>query len=206
MGRKNLKLILLIAAMAVLGLTAFLACGKDEKIVNVPVYQLYYDILGNAEFESDGNYPPPANLDNDKDGNITVILYFNEDIYFGDDTEPFFYKDDIYGFYITADNGPGTDPNFWFPFVPDFAFYLTAEFTIADSCFFETSDPFVHTDSANTRVDLYPVYAGQSLNCYNVTLGSADDQEMVEVTANGKTFWVTQAVYEKFYQDKLNQL
>ena len=29
---------------------------------------------------------------------------------------------------------------------------------------------------------------------------------MVEVTAEGKTFWVTQAVYEKFYQDKLNQL
>ena len=199
MGRKNLKLLLILAAIALLGLTVFMACSDNEKIVETPVYMLYWDVNGNAEFERDGTYPPPDNMDNDYDGEITVILYFNEDV-------DIFQKDDVYGYYITADNGPGTDPNFWFPFVPDFEYYLTAEFTQADSCFFDRSDPFFHSDSLTSTVNLYPVYVGQNQNCYNVTLSSADKDSMVEVTANGKTFWVTQAVYEKFYQDKLNQL
>ena len=163
MGRKNLKLILFIAATAVLGLTAFLACNKNDKIVETPIYMLFWDINGNAEFERDGTYPPPDNMDNDYDGEITVILYFNEDV-------DIFQKDDVYGYYITADNGPGTDPNFWFPFVPDYEYYLTAEFTQADSCFFDRSDPFFHSDSLTSTVNLYPVYVGQNQNCYNVTI------------------------------------
>ncbi len=194
-----MKRFAILAGLALLTLAGVIvtSCG-DDKVVTQTSYLLYYDVIGNAEFESDGTYPPPDNLDNAFDDLITVRLYFGEDFNVGEVT---YGENEIYGFYITSDDTPGDHVNFSFPFVPDGTYYLTAEFVSADSCFFAQSTDFAHTDTSHSEIDLRPLFLGQNQDCYDVILTAAQD-EMVQV---GERFFVTRKVYDQFYKDRENR-
>ena len=106
----------LIASLAVLVAALALFSCSDKEIVEVemPYFLLYRDILGNAEFETDGNYPPPDNKDNAFDYNIVVTLRFGEQL-------DIFEEDEVYGYMITVDRNP---VNYHFKFVPDGKYWL----------------------------------------------------------------------------------
>ncbi|MEA2063829.1 MAG: hypothetical protein U9P14_09045 [Gemmatimonadota bacterium] len=182
-----------LAAASLLVLFAA-ACNKKTTVEVQETYLLYRDILGNAEFEADGNYPPPANLDNFYDGEIVVTLYFGEQL-------DIFQKDDIYGYMITADEDP---VNYHFKFVPDGKYWLEAEFTVLDSCFSFKSGTFDHAADVDTEMELRPVFLGLNMNCFNVTLSGVSEGECVPV-GEEKKFWVTRKVYDRFYRDMNEQ-
>ncbi len=185
-----------ILAAATLAVLAVLAagCGKD-KTKTETVYQLYNDIYGVVEYEADGDYPPPFNNDNLSDDNIMVTLYFGENL-------DFYKKNDVYGYFVTYDDNTAAsnEENFNFPFVPAGKYWLSAEFTIMDSCFQATTDIFTHTDSAHTFQELLPKFLGVNRNCWSVGLASVSDDEMVQIS---ERCWVTRQVYENIYKDRL---
>lgn len=181
----------IITSLAVLtAALAFFSC-TDKKLVEieVPIYMLYRDILGNAEFEADGNYPPPDNLDNFYDGEITVTLRFGESL-------DIFEKDEVYGYMITVDRNP---VNYHFKFVPGGNYWLEAEFVIADSCFYYNSGVFLHLDTLDTEVDLHPTFLGTDMGCFDLILSGVAEGECVQVD---ERFWVTEKVYQSFYRDR----
>ncbi len=180
----------IITSLAVLtAALAFFSC-TDKKIieVEVPIYMLYRDILGNAEFEADGNYPPPDNQDNFYDGEITVTLRFGEPL-------DIFEKDEVYGYMITVDRNP---VNYHFKFVPGGKYWLEAEFVMSDSCFDYKSGVFQHSDTLDTEVDLRPTFLGTDMGCFDLILTGVSGGECVQVD---ERFWVTDKVYERFYRD-----
>ena len=192
-----MKRILLPVMFAVLTLTALLAvsCGKDKE-VEVPVYYLYRDIIGNAEFEADGDYPPPANLDNYSDDLITVTLHFAE-AYLGGRDNGGFDKDDIYGYYITTDDG---EINFVFPFAPRGPYWASAELVVNDTCYFAKTDEFYHSgDTANTFIEIRPTLLGTGKGCFDLILSSAPDQP-VEYVQTGPRTWISKDVYDRYYK------
>ena len=188
------KFLIFSLALITLTLTLFSYCGDDKVVeVEVPVFLLFRDIRGNAEFESDGNYPPPNNLDNAWDDNIVVTLRFGEDM-------DIFQEDEVYGYMITGDSGPGTDDNFWFKFVPDGYYWLEAELVIQDSCFYDKTDDFYQTDSLDNVIDLFPAFLGTNMGCFDLILTSAsEEQDYIQI--DEKT-WVTKKVYDRYYRER----
>jgi len=167
---------------------AFTAC-ENEKIVEKEVFLLYRDIYGVVEYEPDGDYPPPANLDNYSDDLITVTLYFGENI-------DIFYENEVYGYFITTDNN---DVNYQFPFVPSGWYWLNAEFTILDSCFQARTEKFFHSDSVDTVRELRPTFLGLNKGCFSVGLSGVAEGDAVKVSEG---CWVTRKVYERFYRNR----
>ena len=155
------------------------------------VYLLYRDILGNAEFEADGDYPPPEDLDDYYDGEITVTLRFADPL-------DIFETNEVYGYMITVDYNP---VNYHFKFIPNGKYWLEAEFVIQDSCFYDKSEVFQHSDSVDTVVELHPGFLGLNLDCFDLILTGVSEQECVRV---GERMWVTGKVYERFYKDADN--
>jgi len=155
------------------------------------VYLLYRDILGNAEFEADGDYPPPEDKDNYYDGEITVTLRFAEPL-------DIFGANEVFGYMISTDSNP---LNYHFKFVPDGQYWLEAEFVITDSCFYDKSEVFRHSDSLDTVVDLRPGYLGTNMGCFDLILTGVSEQECVKVD---RRTWVTAKVYERFYRNPEN--
>ena len=153
------------------------------------IYLLYWDIFGNAEFEEDGNYPPPDNFDLLSDDLITVTLRFGESI-------AEFEENDVYGYFITVDKNP---VNYAFKFVPSGRYYLEAELVVMDSCFYDKTEKFVHTDSTDSVVELRPVFIGVNRLCFDLILSGAKEEEYVQITEKS---WVTRKVYERFYNSK----
>jgi len=186
---KRKILIIILATLALMGVFIS-SCGKD-KIVERQVYLLYRDIYGNAEFEEDGNYPPPDNLDNFYDGLITVTLRFGETI-------DIFDENDVYGYFITTDD---KDVNYAFKFVPSGNYWLEAELTIADSCFYVKTDKFYLSDTTDVVKELRPVFLGLNMNCFTVTLSGVSEGECVQVEGGS---YVTKEVYERFYKGRNN--
>ena len=182
---------ILIASLAVLTTALVLLSCSDKKIVEVevPTYYLYRDILGNAEYEADGNYPPPDNLDNFMDDNIVVTLRFGEAL-------DIFEKDEVYGYMITVDYNP---VNYHFKFVPDGKYWLEAELVILDSCFYAKSSVFDHADSVDTEVDLRPTFLGTNMGCFDLILSGVAEGECVLVE---EKMWVTRKVYERYYRER----
>ena len=181
----------LIASLAVLVAALTLLSCSDKEIVEVemPYFLLYRDILGNAEFETDGNYPPPDNKDNAFDYNIVVTLRFGEQL-------DIFEEDEVYGYMITVDRNP---VNYHFKFVPDGKYWLEAELVILDSCFSDQSEVFEHSDSVDTEVDLFPEFLGTGMGCFDLILTGTSEGESVQVEE--KT-WVTRKVYERYYRER----
>lgn len=185
---------LLIFSLALITLTlTLISCGGDDVTeVEVPVFLLFRDIHGNAEFESDGTYPPPDNLDNAFDDNIVITLRFGEDF-------DIFEEDEVYGYMITVDNGRGTDDNFWFKFIPDGYYWLEAELVIQDSCFYDKTNTFYQSDSTDTVIDLFPEFLGTNIGCFDLILTSVSEEDYIQL--DDKT-WVTKKVYERFYRER----
>ncbi|MEA1997542.1 MAG: hypothetical protein U9N45_07870 [Gemmatimonadota bacterium] len=177
----------ILAAVTVISVL-FVFCSKEKVRVETQ-YLLYHDIYGNAEFEADGDYPPPDNLDNFDDGLITVTLRFGEDI-------AIYTRDEVYGYSITVDQNP---ENYKFPFVPNGYFWLEAEFTVLDSCFYDKTDSFYHSDTTDTEVQLRPTFLGLDKGCFSLILSGAAEDECVQV---GERSWVTKKVYDSFYRDR----
>lgn len=194
---KRFALPVLFSALFV-AMILVLACGKDKE-KEVAVYYLYTDVYGNAEFETDNDYPPPANLDNADDGLIVVTLHFAE-AYLGGAANGGFDKDAIFGYCITEDT-EGDDPNYYFPFVPRGPYWASAELTVNDSCYFIKTAEFYHSgDTANTRIDMRPVLLGVDKGCFDVILSSASS-EPVEYVQAGSRVWLNKKAYEKFYKE-----
>ncbi|MCE5273016.1 hypothetical protein LLH00_17190 [bacterium] len=186
--------------LSVLALVAVLipACSKTKE-KEVAVYYLYTDVYGNAEFETDNDYPPPDNLDNSKDDLIVVTMHFAE-AYLGGAANGGFDKDAIYGYCITEDTA-GDAPNFYFPFVPRGPYWASAELTVNDTCYFVKTAEFYHSgDTANTRVDMRPVLLGVDKGCFDLILSAAQD-EPVEYVQAGPRCWLNKKVYDKFYKE-----
>ncbi|MBN2288570.1 MAG: hypothetical protein JXQ83_04505, partial [Candidatus Glassbacteria bacterium] len=152
------------------------------------VFLLYRDILGNVEYEADNEYPPPDELDDYYDGEITVTLRFGEAL-------DIFQKDEVYGYMITLDTNP---VNYHFKFVPDGLYWVEAEFVILDSCFYDYSAVFQHDDSLDTVADLQPVFLGTNMDCFDLILTGVSGSDCVQVD---ERTWVTRRVYERFYRD-----
>jgi hypothetical protein len=168
----------------------------DPDTVSVDNYLLYNDIYGVVEFELDETYPPPFSLDNLSDDNIVVTLYFGESI-------DFYRENDVYGYFISYDDNTeqSNAENFSFPFVPSGQYWLDAEFTIADSCYYVKTSKFFHTDSAHTFQELRPVFLGTGQNCWSVGLASAGD--MVKISDN---FWVNRSVYNHVFKNRVEDM
>ncbi|MCE5269779.1 hypothetical protein LLH00_00665 [bacterium] len=163
-----------------------------------PVYYLYTDIYGNAEFESDNDYPPPDNLDNSSDDLIVVSLHFAED-FLGGAANGGFDKNDIYGYCITEDT-MGDTPNFYFPFVPSGSYWASAELTVSDTCYFVKTDKFYHSgDTANTRIDLRPQRLGVDQGCFDLILSAAREKP-VEYVQTGLRCWINKKVYAALFK------
>ncbi len=189
---KKLGIMAVVALAALAILTT--GCGKDTTKIET-VFQLYNDIYGVVEYEADGDYPPPFDHDNLSDDKIMVTLYFGETI-------DFYQKDGIYGYFISYDDDTdkSNEENFNFPFVPSGLYWLDAEFTIMDSCFYVKSSIFTHTDTVHTFQELKPTFLGVGRNCWSVELASVSDDEMVQIS---ERCWVTRQVYENIYQDRM---
>ncbi|MBW1696417.1 MAG: hypothetical protein JRK26_06435 [Deltaproteobacteria bacterium] len=177
-----------LPALIVSCLLFSISCN-DEKTVTEEVHLLYWDIYGNAEFEVDGDYPPPDNLDNMEDDLIVVTLRFGEQI-------AEFEENDVYGYFITVDKNP---VNYAFKFVPSGRYWLEAEFAMMDSCFYDKTDKFLHTDTTDTVVELRPTFLGVNRGCFDLILSSAKEEEYVQLS---ERCWVTKKVYERFYNNK----
>ena len=89
---------LFLLALIASGFLLSISCG-DDKVVTEEIHLLYWDIYGNAEFEVDGDYPPPDDHDNISDELIIVTLRFGEQI-------AEFEENDVYGYFVTADMNP----------------------------------------------------------------------------------------------------
>ncbi len=173
----------------------------QELSVGKPVYFLYTDIYGNAEFETDNDYPPPDNRDNLSDDLIVVTLHFAED-YLGGAASGGFDKDNVYGYCITEDT-MGETPNFYFPFVPNGSYWASAELTVHDTCYFVRSAPFYHSgDTVNTRIDLRPQLIGVNQGCFDLIL-SAAPQEPLEYVQAGLRCWINKKVYSALFKPSL---
>lgn len=179
---------LLLPALIAFSLLLSISC-EDEKIVIEEVYLLYWDIYGNAEFEVDGNYPPPDNFDLLSDDLITVTLRFGESI-------AEFEENDVYGYFITVDQNP---VNYAFKFVPSGMYWLEAELVVMDSCFYDNTEKFAHSDSTDSVVELRPEFIGVNKGCYDLILSSANEEEYVQIAERS---WVTRKVHERFYNNK----
>lgn len=190
---KRIALSALLSVMVVVGLV-FTACGKKEK--EVPIYYLYQDIYGHANFERDGIYPPPANLDLDRDELIVVMLHFGE-AFAGGSNAGGFDKDQIYGYYITTDD---IDVNFIFPFVPSGKYWMSAELVVNDSCYFDKTALFDHKSDEPTSVQLRPSFLGVGRGCFDLILSSAPE-EPVDYVQHGTHFWVNKKVYDALYKE-----
>jgi len=180
---------LLLPALIASGLLLSISCEK-EKIVTEEVHLLYWDIYGNAEFEVDGNYPPPDNFDLLSDDLITVTLRFGEQI-------AEFEENDVYGYFITIDQNP---VNYAFKFVPSGMYWLEAELVVMDSCFYDKTEKFVHPDTTDSVVELRPEFIGVNKGCFDLILSSANEEEYVQIAERS---WVTKRVYECFYKNDL---
>ena len=181
---------LLALSAAALGLMIlFMAACTKTKTRQVQQYLLYQDIVGNAEFEEDNDYPPPDNKDNFSDDLITVTLFFGEDF-------DIFKKDDVYGYFITSDVNP---INYAFKFVPSGRYWLSSELVYNDSCFYAQTEYFTHTDTAMTIMEMRPVFLGLNKGCWDVILTSANSKP--EFVQAGKHLWLNKAVYDKFYKE-----
>jgi len=180
---------LLLPALIAFSLLLSISC-EDEKIVIEEVHLLYWDIYGNAEFEEDGTYPPPDELDNMEDDLIVVTLRFGEQI-------AEFEENDVYGYFITVDLNP---VNYAFKFVPGGRYYLIAELVVMDSCFYVKTEKFVHPDTTDSVIELRPEFVGVNMGwCFDLILSSANEEEYVQV---GERSWVTEKVYDRFYKNK----
>ncbi len=187
-ARMKRKRLLFLLALIASGLLLSISCEK-EKIVTDEIYLLYWDLFGNAEFEEDGDYPPPDQWDNISDELITVTLRFGESI-------AEFKENDVYGYFITIDKNP---VNYAFKFVPSGRYYLEAELVVMDSCFYDNTEKFVHTDSTDSVVELRPAFIGVNRLCFDLILSSANEEEYVQV---GERSWVTKKVYQCFYKNE----
>lgn len=186
-----LKKLGIMAAVALVSISVMaISCGKDTTEVE-EIYLLYQDIYGVVEYEADGNYPPPDNLDNLTDDNIMVTLYFGESI-------DFYQENDVYGYFVSTDGQGSNQENFNFPFVPSGDYWLNAEFTSMDSCFQAKTSKFYHSDTSATFKELRPEFIGRNMTCWTVYLAS--DDEMVQLS---ERCWVTRQVYENIYKDRL---
>jgi hypothetical protein len=177
-----------LPALIVSCLLFSISCEK-EKIVTEEIYLLYWDVYGNAEFEEDGDYPPPDNLDNMSDELIVVTLRFGESI-------AEFEENEIYGYFITVDLNP---VNYAFKFVPSGRYWLEAELVVMDSCFYDKTEKFLHTDTTDTVVELRPTFLGVNRSCFDLILSSANEEDYVQMAERS---WVTRKVYERFYNNK----
>lgn len=184
MNRKNGILFVVMIAVSIF----FASCSKD-KIIQEEIYLLHTDIYGVAEYEADGEYPPPDTDDDLPDAYMMVLLYFGENI-------SIYKANEVYGYSVTTESNV---ENFYFPFVPDGNYWLRAEFTNLDSCFMEETDVFFHSDTADTFVELLPTFIGLNKDCFYVTLSGVSEGEMVQVAE--KT-WVSRKVYEDFYKTR----
>ena len=172
--------------------------GQEIQTTPQPVYYLYTDIIGDAEFEPDGTYPPPVDNDNFMDDLITVTLHFGED-FLGGRAAGGFDKDEVYGYFITTDN----DVNFFFPFVPDGQYWASAELVIADTCYYARTETFYHAgDTLSTFVDIRPLKVGVNQGCFDLILSSAPDAPPEYVQA-GPRLWVNKAVLASVYRGSL---
>ena len=178
---------LLLPALIAFSLLLSISC-EDEKIVIEEVHLLYWDIYGNAEFEVDGDYPPPDDLDNMEDDLIVVTLRFGESI-------AEFKENDVYGYFITIDKNP---VNYAFKFVPGGRYWLEAELVVMDSCFYDKTEKFVHPDTTDSVVELRPEFIGVNKGCFDLILSSANEEEYVQIAERS---WVTKRVYECFYKN-----
>jgi len=151
-------------------------------------FLLYQDIYGVVEYENDGDYPPPDNLDNLADDNIMVTLYFGESI-------DFYRENDVYGYFVSYEGQGSNVENFNFPFVPSGDYWLSAEFTSLDSCFRVNTSKFFHSETSATFRELRPGFIGLNVPCWSVYLAGASD--MVQISKN---CWVTRAVYDHIYE------
>ena len=190
---KRVAISVLFSSLVISGLV-LLSCGKKEK--EVPVYLLYQDIAGNAEFELDGSYPPPANLDNEFDYLITVTLFFGEDFAGG------FSKDQVYGYYLTTDD---VDINFIFPFAPAGKYWLSAELVLNDTCYFAKTEIFQHkSDTTYTFQEIRPTLLGDNATqkCFELHVpGLASAEEPVEYVQQGPRCWINKKVYDTYYKE-----
>ena len=186
------KMVGLAAALLGAAIMLSLSCGKDKTVTEY-VQIDPWDIYGVAEYEADGDYPPPFSLDNLSDENIVVTLYFGQQM-------DFYQENDVYGYFISYDDNSETsnEENFNFPFVPAGKFWLDAEFTILDSCFYAKTTKFTHSDSAHTFREIRPVFLGIGRDCWSVDVAGASD--MVQINKN---CWVTREVYQSYYKDKM---
>ncbi len=190
-----LKKLGIMAAVALAALAILTAGCGDDKTKTETIYQLYNDIYGVVEYEADGDYPPPFDHDNLSDDNIIVTLYFGETI-------DFYQEDDVYGYFISYDDDTdaSNEENFNFPFVPSGRYWLDAEFTLLDSCFYAKTSKFTHADTSHTFQELRPTFLGVNRDCWSVGLASVSDDEVVQLS---ERCWVTRQVYENIYKDKL---
>jgi hypothetical protein len=186
--KMKLKGLSFFLSLIVSGLLFSISCEK-EKIVTEEVYLLYWDVYGNAEFEEDGDYPPPDEHDNMSDDLIVVTLRFGESI-------AEFEENEIYGYFITVDLNP---VNYAFKFVPGGRYWLEAEFVVMDSCFYDKTEKFLHTDTTDTVVELRPTFLGVDRSCFDLILSSANEEDYVQMAERS---WVTRKVYERFYNNK----
>ncbi len=193
-----LKKLGILAVTLMVGLAILTAGCSDDETTIEQVHIKSNDIYGLVEYESDGDYPPPDNLDNVTDDNIVVTLFFgyNEDPY---------RVNDVYGYAITDDYN---DENFSFPFVPEGDYWMTAEFVIQDSCFQKKTSTFYHADTAHTFVELRPAFIGLNKCKYYLEelspdlagLAAVSDDNMVQIS---ERCWVTKQVYEDIYKDRM---
>ena len=165
----RLKVATLLSLICAAGLLA-LSCSKTKTKIQ-DVYLLYQDIYGVVEYEGDGDYPPPNNLDNFTDDNIMVELYFGQDL-------DIYKNGDIYGYCVTTDRN---DENFNFPFVPSGRYWLNTEFTVIDSCFAVKTQTFEHSDTVGSYFEMRPVFLGTNKGCWNIQLAGVND-DMVQVS------------------------
>ncbi|MBW7998415.1 MAG: hypothetical protein FVQ81_17950 [Candidatus Glassbacteria bacterium] len=184
-----------LAAAALVSISIMAVSCGDDKTTTEEIYLLYSDIYGVVEYEADGDYPPPFDHDNLSDDNIIVTLYFGETI-------DFYQENDVYGYFISYDDNTdaSNEENFNFPFVPSGQYWLDAEFTILDSCFYAKTSKFTHTDTSHTFQELLPVFLGTNRGCWSVDLAGVSDDEMVQVS---ERCWVSREVYENIYKPRL---
>jgi hypothetical protein len=185
-----------ILAVLTLVLLAIITAGcSDDKTTIEKVTIICSDVYGVVEYEADGDYPPPFDHDNLSDENIIVTMYFGESV-------DIYKENDVYGYFISYDDdtNASNEENFNFPFVKDGVYWLDAEFTIMDSCFYAKGSKFAHTDSSHTFKELRPTFLGVGRNCWSLGLASVSDDEMVQIS---ERCWVTKQVYENIYKDRM---
>ncbi len=126
--------------LLVAGMLTVPGCVRENTVVEY-VYETYPHVLGNAEYERDGEF----GTDDYTDEDIEVILTFEDNMYG-------FEPGDIVGYYKTIDYNP---INFWFKFVPPGDYGLEASLWDGDDYIWALSDIFYHSKNEDTYVDIY---------------------------------------------------